>query len=617
MRPPTCPRLLDTIDVAAAAAGGVTLNFNDNANISLSSDVNAGGLTIDADDDGATSYLKGSVTISLDADVDAGAVIVDASGATDDGFDNIALVVNVDNTTTGGGFDLQTGTGVVTASGAKELFLAATSTAKSLDASAMTGKVTVNYDNTNDIATVTTGSGADAIVNATTAIGTKATIKTMGGNDTITMLTQAKADINGGDGYDKVNIVGDITALTFAEVEELATTGDITSAKASQVSGASTIMSGANAFTFGTAAANFDNEVIDLSSLSINGVTGFTADVSNGLSTALYTSATGVVLTGSSVADTLKGTANADTVTGGDGVDKITGNAGADTIDGGKGGDVIYGDNDGTARVETYTVTTAGAGTATVVIGGDTITATYATTGDAVIAALNTAAQSAAGYGELYTTAVTLNTGTTTDDVLTITYLVDGNNVGSATTSATTLVVNTTGTNGTGVGGTQVTAGTAGTSSADVITGGAGTDIFVFGKGDGGAAPSATAHDTITDFATASDTIEFTDAALTIVTNATASAGTAKITSAGIATFNSADDTLVEMITAVEAGIATGTATAGQTALFQFGDDAYMFISDGTDNVDANDTLIELQGIDLTSTAFDTLTLSAGNATIA
>jgi hypothetical protein len=48
-----------------------------------------------------------------------------------------------------------------------------------------------------------------------------------------------------------------------------------------------------------------------------------------------------------------------------------------------------------------------------------------------------------------------------------------------------------------------------------------------------------------------------------------------------------------------------------------FGADAYVFISDGVDGVGANDVLVRLNSVDLTSTSFDTLTLSGTNMTIA
>ena len=610
---------VDAIQIADAVnTANTAVTLANNAKVTFTEDLatTAKTLTLDINDQTTANVTTGVVTLTLSKAQADGAIAVDATASSD----NIATLNLVNDTAAQTGLNLTAGTPVtVNVSGSQAVLFTATSTAKAIDASAATGAITVNYDNTNDIATVTGGSGADTFTNATTAIGTKATINGGGGNDVFTMLSTAKAAINGGDGYDKVTLVGDITALELSNVEELAASAAVTSAKATQLSGKSYIMSGAFGYTLGTAASNFDTSTIDLSGLTINNTTDFTVDASNGLSTALYTTATGASITGSSIADVIKGTANADTINGGAGADVLTGNAGADTINGGAGGDTIYGDNSGAKAVESYTVTTAGAGTATVTLLGEAFTVTYATSGDNTVGLLDTAIKASASYGTLFTSAVTLNTGTTTDNVLVVTYLVDGANNGSATTSAATLVINTTGTNATAVAGTLSTTGTAGTSATDTLTGGAGTDIFVFSKGNGGAAPSATVLDTVTDFATASDVIEYASGAITIVThNVTATSGVAKISSAGVATFHADDSTLALKIVAAEAAInAGGTAAAGQTAIFQDGADAYVLVSDGTDGVGANDVLIKLVGVDTTATAFDTITLSNGNMTLA
>jgi Ca2+-binding RTX toxin-like protein len=168
----------------------------------------------------------------------------------------------------------------------------------------------------------------------------------------------------------------------------------------------------------------------------------------------------------------------------------------------------------------------------------------------------------------------------------------------------------------TGAGNDTITGGgdadtiTAGTGT-DTITGGAGADTFVFAVGDSGL-PSATNFDTITDYAYNSDVISL--GAYTIVTYTSATAGIASISSSGIATFQTADVTLAQRIAATEAAInAGGTATAGQTAVFQYLNDAYVFVSDGVDGVGANDVLIKLTGVDTTSTNSDVVTaVSAG-----
>jgi len=137
-----------------------------------------------------------------------------------------------------------------------------------------------------------------------------------------------------------------------------------------------------------------------------------------------------------------------------------------------------------------------------------------------------------------------------------------------------------------------------GGTGADDMTGGSGADVFVFAS-DATGAPSATNYDTIQDWnaSSANDVIAFGGGSLAVVTNGTSSSGVAAIDSEGIATFNVADDTLAKRITAVEAGIATGTAAAGQYAVFEVGSDSYLFISDGSDGVGANDVLIQLAGV--------------------
>lgn len=153
-------------------------------------------------------------------------------------------------------------------------------------------------------------------------------------------------------------------------------------------------------------------------------------------------------------------------------------------------------------------------------------------------------------------------------------------------------------------------------AGADTVTGGAGADTFVVAAANYTAASAtalAAAADTITDFAKASDIIQW-GANLSIVTNGTAVTGTAAINAEGKASFTADDDTLVERITAVEAGInAGGAAATGQVAYFEFGSDTYVFISQGTDGVGAGDALIKLVGV----TGLTDSTITAANLVIA
>jgi hypothetical protein len=166
-------------------------------------------------------------------------------------------------------------------------------------------------------------------------------------------------------------------------------------------------------------------------------------------------------------------------------------------------------------------------------------------------------------------------------------------------------------------GADTITGGTG----ADVMTGGTGADTFVFAAGASGL-PSATNFDTITDFASASDVIDYA-AALTITAGVVGfAAGVASISAGGVAAFNAGDNTTALRLIAAEAGInSNGAATAGQAVVFQgAGADAanaYIFVSDGVDGIGANDVLIQLVGVNTALAAFDTLTIVAGNATLA
>ena len=153
-----------------------------------------------------------------------------------------------------------------------------------------------------------------------------------------------------------------------------------------------------------------------------------------------------------------------------------------------------------------------------------------------------------------------------------------------------------------------------GGKGADILTGGAGADTFVFAAGDSGGNPTAAGNfDTITDFNTGgSDVIDYAVAPLTTQTVAgPAAVGTAAISAEGFATFNAADDLLSEQVTAVEAALDN---VAGRFAVFENGGNSYVFISDDTAGVDANDVLIQLSGVtgltDTTLTITDNLTIA-------
>ncbi|MDD2864481.1 MAG: hypothetical protein PHC99_07120, partial [Methylococcales bacterium] len=167
-----------------------------------------------------------------------------------------------------------------------------------------------------------------------------------------------------------------------------------------------------------------------------------------------------------------------------------------------------------------------------------------------------------------------------------------------------------------GAGSDEITAG----AGMDTIKGGADADTFKFTAGSSGGTPSSTVFDTVTDFVSNTDTIDFTDVALSITaTSAAAATGTAQILPTGRAVFVEADDTLQERIVATEAALSPATtATAGKSALFNYGSDSYVFVSDANDGVTSNDTLIKLSGVTGTSLGVqDGNITSVGSYTVA
>lgn len=144
-----------------------------------------------------------------------------------------------------------------------------------------------------------------------------------------------------------------------------------------------------------------------------------------------------------------------------------------------------------------------------------------------------------------------------------------------------------------------------GSTGVDVFTGGrvAGGDSFTFRHTDFNAATAgalAARPDVIHRWGTGRDFVRDDGVNVTVVDNATAAAGVARIV-AGFATFDR-DGTLAEKISWTEAGInAGGTAAAGQAAAFLHDGDRYLFFSNGVDGVNAGDALVRLVGVQSTA----------------
>jgi hypothetical protein len=161
----------------------------------------------------------------------------------------------------------------------------------------------------------------------------------------------------------------------------------------------------------------------------------------------------------------------------------------------------------------------------------------------------------------------------------------------------------------TGSAGNDVIIGGAGNDTivggggADTITLGAGTNVFTFAAANfSGTTVTAkiAAADTITDFKAGTNSLDYGATALAAIAHATAAvSGTAAISANGLASFSSVDTTLALKLAAVVNAV--GGDIAGTSVIFNDGADAYVFVTDGTATLGANDALIKLAGVAATT----------------
>ncbi|MBR1232864.1 VCBS domain-containing protein [Bradyrhizobium sp. AUGA SZCCT0182] len=280
--------------------------------------------------------------------------------------------------------------------------------------------------------------------------------------------------------------------------------------------------------------------------------------------------------------------------------DKLTGGTGTDTLNitGSNLNSFTFGNGTGNTLLtnfETINVTDTNTG-------NHTVTLTFASTFQ------NNGTLTINGSGITNNADLTVNASAVTTGAFVITGGADDDIISTGSGNDTI----------TGGSGTDTITGGGG---QDTLSGGTGADTFVFAAGSSGT-PSNTNFDKITDYASGSDSIDFGATNITQGTNTTAGAvaGHAAVAS-GVVTFAAADDTLAERIVAVNDALedinndgSGNDAVAGETLVFGFGSDSYIYISDGVLGVGANDVLIQLAGI-ASGPGTDQLTLSGGSIT--
>ena len=319
----------DVIWQYAVLGGTETIKFANNANFAISG-TQTSAITLATS--GATA-TTGNADDAINVDVKGAAALItsDSSTATTEvAFNTVNVTANTVATTLTAALGSK---GYLNVSGSKNVSVDNTSTAYSLNAGALTGKLTAEA--TSGLAVITGGSGAD----------------------TITAATGIVATINGGDGTDRVSTTTDISGLTLSNVENIYLTGDASTALASQFSGKTYAVEGSSstAASYRTVTLTADVTTMDLSTLTNTYITSYTLNGSSSSALNYIGSTVADLVTGSNTAaDSIDGgTGNdsidggtgtyGDTLIGGTGNDTLKGNAGADNLSGGTGNDSIYG----------------------------------------------------------------------------------------------------------------------------------------------------------------------------------------------------------------------------------------------------------------------------------
>jgi hypothetical protein len=280
------------------------------------------------DDNTTTTTTTGTVNVTASKDVTTAGITVDTTG---DAFSAVSFTPTVAQT----GFILNAGNTIdVTLGGSVAVVLTNASTAKSLNASAMTGALTATT--TANMLSVTGGSAGDTVTIHAGAV----TVDTGAGNDTVTIpniTMNASSNIQGGTGTDTLNFTGASTTVGTIDGFEIIATGNANHTIASaHIANKVMLISGTGTLTVGT----INTAAVDMS--NVTGSSAFTTviDANANIGT-LLGAGTSFALTGTAKADTITGNTGADTIIGGDSGDTLDGGAGDDHITAGEGTDTI------------------------------------------------------------------------------------------------------------------------------------------------------------------------------------------------------------------------------------------------------------------------------------
>ena len=460
-------------NAASAASNSVTINMDDEVRDSNAVDFTA--LTI--------TQAK-NVTINANLDTNSAGSGVTQTIATltasnansnvtiNNGVNNLVLGANGTTSTIGTGNLVITGSGTLTDATTVTSF-----TAASLDASAMTGAVTLDSTTALVIPSITTGSGADTIVLTTQQ---DQTVKTNAGNDSVTLDNASYANkvvnIDLGEGTDTLNFVsgselvagttGTLGTIALAGIETLAFAASGTqNVQASLLNGKTYAVKAAGNATVGVIVAPADTSV-DLSGLVGNADVGTTVAGASFLTDG-STATAAISIKGISAAK--------NTITGSDlAGDSLVGGAKADTF--------IYTD-DG----KLFNSTNIGLDT---IVGGAQTTGTYdtiqiGTTGAAVTVVALDSWANVSGVEQISVTpndsAISITLGATAETAGISRVTLAGDTTSAGANTVNVAAYTTTGVTITGSGYADVITGGAG---ADVITAAAGADEIYGGAGN-------------------------------------------------------------------------------------------------------------------------------------